>query len=216
MSPFLWYRLLHLRRTNPNIILILADDLGYGDLGCYGNPVNQTPNIDRLAREGMRFTDFHSNGPMCSPTRAALLTGLYLFPNGPVAGANADLKTMSGAITLIRMATVWKKEKQRPARAEWVLISIAALNVLFFIGLGHTMMGIDTMELFAGVPTVLKAVLSIPIVTALLAVYVLLEVFRGATIPGVKPERWRVWIAGHAFLALAFTAFLWTWNLVGY
>jgi len=61
----------------PNIVLILADDLGYGDLGCYGNRRNRTPNLDRLAREGMRLTDFHSNVPMCSPTRAALLTGRY-------------------------------------------------------------------------------------------------------------------------------------------
>ena len=61
----------------PNIVVILADDLGYGDLGCYGNPAVSTPHLDALAREGMRFTDFHSNGPMCSPTRAALLTGRY-------------------------------------------------------------------------------------------------------------------------------------------
>ena len=61
----------------PNFVLILADDLGYGDIGAYGNRVNQTPHLDRMAREGLRFTDFHSNGPMCSPTRAALLTGKY-------------------------------------------------------------------------------------------------------------------------------------------
>lgn len=61
----------------PNFVLILADDLGYGDIGCYGHPQNRTPHLDRLAREGLRFTDFHSNGPMCSPTRAALLTGQY-------------------------------------------------------------------------------------------------------------------------------------------
>lgn len=61
----------------PNIILFLIDDLGYGDLGCYGNSMVSTPHIDRLADEGIRFTDFHSNGPMCTPTRAALLTGLY-------------------------------------------------------------------------------------------------------------------------------------------
>lgn len=61
----------------PNFVLILADDLGYGDIGCYGHPLNRTPHMDRLAREGMRFNDFHSNGPMCSPTRAALLTGQY-------------------------------------------------------------------------------------------------------------------------------------------
>ena len=61
----------------PNIVLIVADDLGYGDLGCYESAINQTPNIDRLAARGLRFTDFHSNGPMCSPTRVSLLTGHY-------------------------------------------------------------------------------------------------------------------------------------------
>lgn len=61
----------------PNIILIMADDLGYGDLSCYGNKHFSTPNIDALADAGIRFTDFHSNGPVCSPTRAALLTGRY-------------------------------------------------------------------------------------------------------------------------------------------
>jgi len=61
----------------PNFIFIMADDLGYGDLACYGHPRNKTPHIDQLAREGLKFTDFHANGPMCSPTRAALLTGKY-------------------------------------------------------------------------------------------------------------------------------------------
>jgi arylsulfatase A-like enzyme len=61
----------------PNIILIMADDLGYGSLGCYGHPDLKTPNIDALAATGMRFTDFHSNGAMCTPTRAALMTGRY-------------------------------------------------------------------------------------------------------------------------------------------
>ncbi len=61
----------------PNFIFIMADDLGYGDLACYGHPRNKTPYIDQLAREGLKFTDFHANGPMCSPTRAALLTGKY-------------------------------------------------------------------------------------------------------------------------------------------
>ena len=61
----------------PNIVVILADDLGYGDLACYGNQKNRTRHLDRLAREGLRFSDFHSNGPMCSPTRAALLIGRY-------------------------------------------------------------------------------------------------------------------------------------------
>ena len=63
--------------SRPNIIFIMADDLGYGDLACYGHRRNRTPHLDRLAREGLKFTDFHANGPMCSPTRAALLTGKY-------------------------------------------------------------------------------------------------------------------------------------------
>lgn len=65
------------RRQQPNIVLILADDLGYGDLGCYGAPDTLTPVIDQLAGEGVRFTSFYSNGPECTPTRTALLTGRY-------------------------------------------------------------------------------------------------------------------------------------------
>lgn len=61
----------------PNIVIILADDLGYGAVGCYGNKVVRTPHTDRLAASGIRCTDFHSNGPMCTPTRAALMTGRY-------------------------------------------------------------------------------------------------------------------------------------------
>ena len=64
-------------RDRPNFVLIVADDLGYGDVGCYGSEINPTPHIDALARVGVRFTDFHSAGPMCSPTRAAMLTGQY-------------------------------------------------------------------------------------------------------------------------------------------
>lgn len=63
-------------KSKPNIIIILADDLGYGDLGLYGGDV-PVPALEKMAAEGMRFTDFHSNGAVCSPTRAALLTGRY-------------------------------------------------------------------------------------------------------------------------------------------
>ena len=61
----------------PNVLLIITDDVGYGDIGSYGAPDVKTPNIDRLAREGVRFTDFYANGPTCSPTRAGLMTGRY-------------------------------------------------------------------------------------------------------------------------------------------
>jgi len=63
--------------AQPNIVFILADDMGYGDLGCYGHPTAKTPVIDRLAREGVRFTQHYANGPECSPTRTAFLTGRY-------------------------------------------------------------------------------------------------------------------------------------------
>lgn len=66
----------------PNIILILADDLGYGDVGFNGNEAVSTPHLDRLASEGVIFTDFHANGPTCTPTRAALLTGRYQQRSG--------------------------------------------------------------------------------------------------------------------------------------
>lgn len=82
----------------PNVLLINCDDLGYGDLGCYGSPRNSTPAIDRLADEGIRCTSFYMASPVCSPSRAALLTGCYpprigfgsfeglpvLFPGQPV------------------------------------------------------------------------------------------------------------------------------------
>ncbi|HHW47530.1 MAG TPA: sulfatase [Clostridiaceae bacterium] len=61
----------------PNIVLINCDDLGYGDLGCYGSSVNKTPNIDALAKGGMLFTDFYAASPVCSPSRGALMTGCY-------------------------------------------------------------------------------------------------------------------------------------------
>ncbi|MDP4647795.1 MAG: sulfatase-like hydrolase/transferase [Akkermansiaceae bacterium] len=66
----------------PNIVIFLADDLGFGDLGCYGNPIIKTPNIDALASEGVRLTDCHSGGTVCSPSRASLLTGRAPFRSG--------------------------------------------------------------------------------------------------------------------------------------
>lgn len=65
----------------PNIIFILTDDQGYGDLSCHGNPILKTPNLDRLHDEGVRFTDFHVS-PTCAPTRSALMTGRHEFRNG--------------------------------------------------------------------------------------------------------------------------------------
>ena len=63
--------------VKPNILFIFIDDMGYGDLACYGNPETETPNIDRLASEGIRFTQFYVNAPICSPSRVAVTTGQY-------------------------------------------------------------------------------------------------------------------------------------------
>ncbi len=64
-------------RAKPNIIFIMADDLGYGDLGCYGQPVIQTPNIDKMAAEGMIFTDHYAGSTVCAPSRCCLMTGKH-------------------------------------------------------------------------------------------------------------------------------------------
>ena len=88
-------------RSRPNVIVILTDDLGYGDVGCYGSSI-PTPNLDRMAQEGVRLTRFYSASSVCSPSRAALLTGRYpartgvvnvLMPNSPT-GLNASERTI--------------------------------------------------------------------------------------------------------------------------
>src|SRR5687767_13328446 len=85
----------HAQSTRPNIVLILMDDLGYGDIGSYGVPDAKTPNIDRLAREGVKMTDFYANGANCSPTRVGLITGRYQqrvgIENPLGAGGEADM-----------------------------------------------------------------------------------------------------------------------------
>src|SRR5687768_8269699 len=64
------------QNPRPNIILIVADDLGIGDLGCYGQKLIQTPHLDRLAKDGKRFTQFYAGTSVCAPSRASLMTGL--------------------------------------------------------------------------------------------------------------------------------------------
>src|SRR5262249_48875430 len=83
----------------PNIILIMTDDQGYGDLGCHGNPHLKTPSLDRLHQESVRFTDFHVS-PTCSPTRSALMTGRHEFKNGVSHTINERERLTLTAITL--------------------------------------------------------------------------------------------------------------------
>lgn len=76
------HRIAGFRGKRPNIIIILCDDMGFGDLGCYGSGSIKTPNLDRLARGGMRFTNFYASSALCSPSRAGLLTGRYPHRTG--------------------------------------------------------------------------------------------------------------------------------------
>jgi arylsulfatase A-like enzyme len=81
----------------PNIIFILADDLGYGELGCYGQKLIQTPNIDRLAAEGMRFTQFYAGSTVCAPSRSVLMTGQHLghtTVRGNAGGRNMEAQAL--------------------------------------------------------------------------------------------------------------------------
>ncbi len=110
---------------SPNIVFILCDDLGYGDLGCYGSRI-RTPNLDRMAREGVRFTNFCSADPVCSPSRAALLTGRYptrvgvpqvLFPQD-TGGLNLDETTLANTLknNAYRTMCIGKWHLGRPAQ----------------------------------------------------------------------------------------------------
>lgn len=94
----------------PNIVIILADDLGYGDLSCYGHPKFKTPRIDRMAAEGAKLTQFNTPAPFCAPTRASLMTGRYPFRCGltqnpaPDGGPEADaLRLPASEITLAQV-----------------------------------------------------------------------------------------------------------------
>jgi len=79
----------------PNLIFILADDLGYGDLGCYGQQLIQTPRLDRMAAEGMRFTDFYAGATVCAPSRSVLMTGQHLGHTHVRGNAGGDMLRQS-------------------------------------------------------------------------------------------------------------------------
>mgnify|MGYP002733753454 CR=1 FL=1 len=89
----------------PNVIIIYADDLGYGDLECYGAKNIQTPNVNRLAKEGIQFTDAHAVAATSTPSRYSLLTGEYAWrkPGTDVAAGNAGMIISPGQFTLADM-----------------------------------------------------------------------------------------------------------------
>jgi uncharacterized sulfatase len=86
--------------VKPNVVIIVADDLGYGDLGCYGHPRFKTPNLDRMAAEGVRMTQFNTPMPFCAPTRAALMTGRYPFRCGLSTNPDPESGPVTDAIAL--------------------------------------------------------------------------------------------------------------------
>ncbi len=94
--------ILRARQRPPNVILLITDDQGYGDLACHGNPWLRTPNLGRLHAESVRFTDFHTD-PLCAPTRAALLTGQYALGNGVTAATGGWSLLRPGVATMADM-----------------------------------------------------------------------------------------------------------------
>src|SRR5688500_7805569 len=90
----------------PNVIVIMADDLGYGDVSCYGATAFKTPNIDRLAAEGLRFTSGYCSASTCTPTRYSLLTGSYAFrrKGTGIAPPNGKLTVPHEVITIADLA----------------------------------------------------------------------------------------------------------------
>ena len=109
------------QKNNPNIIYIYADDLGYGELGCYGQQKIRTPNLDQMAREGMRFTQHYSSAPVCAPSRCMLMTGKnpghsYIRGNYELGGYSDDteggqMPLHPGAFTIAKMLKEKRSEE---------------------------------------------------------------------------------------------------------
>ena len=115
------------KETPPNIILIVADDLGYNELGCYGQKIIKTPFIDQLAEEGIRFTQFYSGSPVCAPSRCVLMTGqhaghAFIRNNFEVKGGDGFWGQMPLADSLITLAEIFKgKGYATGAMGKWGL-----------------------------------------------------------------------------------------------
>ena len=105
----------------PNIVYILADDLGYGELGVFGQKIIETPNIDQLAKEGMILTNHYSGSPVCAPARAVLLTGLH-SGNNPVRG-NDEWKDRGDVWSFEAMFKNPELEGQRPMHDSTITVA---------------------------------------------------------------------------------------------
>ncbi len=102
------------KTEQPNIVFIMADDLGYGELGCYGQKKIKTPNIDRLAERGMKFTDFYSGAPVCAPARCMLLTGMH--PGHAQIRGNSEMGARGDVWDYIKASADPNLEGQYPLR----------------------------------------------------------------------------------------------------
>jgi len=114
------------KNTKPNIIYILADDLGYAELGCYGQQKIETPNIDRLAKEGIRFTQFYAGAPVSAPSRSTLLTGLHTG-HTPIRG-NDEMASRGDVWNLAAMIDNPNLEGQAPMPSGTVTIASVLKN----------------------------------------------------------------------------------------
>lgn len=111
-------------KRSPNIIIILTDDQGYGDLASYGHPTIDTPNTDRLAEEGMRFTDFYVTSAVCTPSRASLLTGSYPVRVGLGAGYNPNDNLFLGGDELFLMGVLFPFSEYGLHPAEYTIADL--------------------------------------------------------------------------------------------
>jgi len=113
----------------PNIVLILGDDVGWTDLACYGSRYHETPNLDRLCAQGMKFTDAYTNAPQCAPTRACLLTGRDVGRHGV------------WAVDRLRGLEKFRKMEPPPANIELPLSETTIAQALRAAGYATAMFG---------------------------------------------------------------------------
>ena len=102
-------------QSKPNLIFIMADDLGYGDLGCYGQKLIKTPRLDEMAKEGMKFTRFYSGSTVCAPSRSVLMTGQHMGHTHVRGNAGGDMTRQSLRDKDVTVAEVLKKAKYSTA-----------------------------------------------------------------------------------------------------
>lgn len=114
----------------PNIIFILADDMGYADIGSYGQEMVATPNIDRMVAEGVRFTDFYAGAPVCAPSRSVLMTGLHTGHTSVRGNSTNDIQQLRPSETTVaQMLSQFVRAEQTVCRTRSPLVGPNAENI---------------------------------------------------------------------------------------